>query len=126
MKQTVHRLAAAVTTADRELLEVLVVPDVEWLSAFAAISKQRPYHGYAGLEQYSREMREAFDAFEVTIDDVLVIGQTAVAVGNVRFRGAASGVDQTEPFGWIVHFEDDKVVSMRAFRNPEEVLAQVS
>jgi ketosteroid isomerase-like protein len=89
------------------------------------ISEGGAYHGHEGIHKYISDIAEAFDSFEVTLENVLAVGQVAVAVGRVSYRGKASGVEQTDQFGWVVRYREGKVVYLRAFRNPEAALGLV-
>lgn len=120
-----HRLAAAVGPRNLTALLEATDPAVEWHTALSVISSGGAYHGHEGVRQYVADLQEAFDRFDVTLEDVLAVGQVAVAVGRVSYRGKASGIEQTEQMGWAARFHEGRTVYLRAFRNPEQALEAV-
>ena len=123
--EVVHRIAEAVGQRDIATFLDLTDPAVEWHTSLSVISEGGAYHGHEGIRRYVRDLAEAFEGFEVTLDDVFALGDVAMAVGRVAYRGKASGVEQTEEFGWIFRFHEGQVIYLRAFRNPEQALAAV-
>jgi ketosteroid isomerase-like protein len=123
--ESVYELAAAVGTRDIDTLTRLTFPQVEWHTALSVISEGGAYHGHDGVRQYLADLEDAFEAFEVHLGDVLVVGSVAIAVGQVHYHGKASGVEQAENLGWVVRFRDDGITYVRAFRDPERVLDAV-
>jgi ketosteroid isomerase-like protein len=123
--EIIHRLAAAVGRRDTETLIQLTSPEVEWHTSLSVISEGGAYHGHDGVRRYVTDLEDAFKAFDAHIDDVLVVGDSAVAVGHVRYHGKASGVEQVQPLGWAVRFEGDRATYLRAFRDPEQALEAV-
>jgi len=120
--EVVYRIASAAGQGDVAPFLEVTDPAVEWHSALSAISEGGAYHGHEGVRHYVSDLEEAFHRFEVTVDDVLALGQVAVAVGRVSYRGKASGLEQTEQFGWVIRFHEGRIVYLRAFRDPEEAL----
>jgi ketosteroid isomerase-like protein len=123
--EVVYRMASAVGQRDVAAFLDVTDPAVEWHTSLSVISEGGAYHGHEGVHQYIRDLDEAFESFEVTLDDVFALGEVAMAVGRVDYRGKASGVEQTEQFGWIVRFHESQVIYLRAFRDPEQALAAV-
>ena len=123
--EIVHRLAAAAGARDVSTLVALTDPAVEWHSSVSVISEGGAYHGHEGVRQYVSDIADAFETFEALIDDVFTLGDVAIAVGRVSYRGYTSGVRQTEQFGWVVRFHEGQVIYLRAFRDPERALARV-
>ena len=89
------------------------------------ISAEGTYHGHEGVRQYVSDIDEAFEVFEVNLDDVLGVGDLVLGVGHITYCGKASGVRQTEQFGWLARFREGQATYLRAFRNPEQALAKV-
>ena len=123
--ETMHRIAAAVGARDVATFVEVTDPSVEWHTSLSVISAGGTYQGHAGVTQYVRDIADAFESFEVALDDVTAIGDVALALGQISYRGNASGVRQTEQFGWVARFRDSQIVYLRAFRDPEEALARV-
>jgi ketosteroid isomerase-like protein len=111
----------AVTRKDGRRLVELTTPDVEWHSFFA-IGKRRVYRGHDEIREYASDLADAWDVIEPRLDDVLVVGDVAVLVGWIHFRGRTSAVDAEEPAGWVFKFRDGRLAYFRAFRDPEGIL----
>jgi hypothetical protein len=56
------------------------------------------------------------------VDDALGVGDIAVLVGRIHYRGKGSGVESESSAGWILKFRNGKVLCFRAFREPEQAL----
>ena len=123
--EVVYGLAAAVGRRDLAFFMDVTDPAVEWHASVAVIAEGGAYHGHEGVRQYLSDIEEAFERFDATVEQALTVGQVVVAVGQVSYRGKASGVEQTEPFGWVIRFRKGQVVYLRAFRKPEGVFAAV-
>ena len=123
--QIVHRLMAALPTRDVATIVEASDPDIEWHSALAVISEAGAYRGPEGLRKWMIDVEEAFELFEVDLEGALDVGDLVLAVGHLTYRGKVSGVEQNDRFGWIFRFNEGKLVYLRAFRDPERVLAAV-
>jgi ketosteroid isomerase-like protein len=118
-----RRVFDAVTRRDVPRLISLTDPEVEWRSFFAELGQQGVYRGHDGIRQYLHDLDDAWEVLAPEVTDTLEIGDLAVLVGRLRYRGKTSGVDTEVPAGWIVRFRNDKVASLRAFQKPEEAFA---
>jgi ketosteroid isomerase-like protein len=70
-------------------------------------------------------MRDLGDAWEIVradVDDAIAVGNVAVLVGRIHYRGKGSGIETETAAGWMLKFRNGKVVRFRAFREPEEAL----
>jgi ketosteroid isomerase-like protein len=109
---------------DAERLVELSQPKVEWHSFFA-LSERGVYRGHDGTHRFMRDVTDAFDIAHAEVDDALGIGHIVVLVGRVHFRGKGSGADSTAAAGWVLTFRGGKLLSFRAFREPERALQAV-
>jgi ketosteroid isomerase-like protein len=109
---------------DASRLIALSDPEVEWHSFFA-LSEGGVYHGYDGTRRYMRDLDDAWEVGRAEVDDALGVGDIAVLVGRIHYRGKGSGVESASPAGWMLKFRDGKVVCFRAFREPEQALEAV-
>lgn len=113
--------------SSRDLARVIAGadPDVEWHSFFAELGQGGVYRGHAGTRQYLRDLAEACEIVRADIDDGVGVGDVALLVGRIHYRGKASGVETESPAGWMLRFRVGKVLRFRAFRNPEQALESV-
>lgn len=58
--------------------------------------------GHDGLRTFDRELREAFDNFETTVEELIDAGEHVVTVSRYRARGRASGVEIDGPLQFLV------------------------
>ena len=123
--EAVHELAEAVGRQDLPTFLRLTDPDVEWHTALAVIAQGEAYRGHAGLRQFVRDYSEAYDRYEVDLEDQLALDDLVIAAGLLRSVGKASGVEQVVHVGWLFKFRHGKVVYLRAFRDPKQALEAV-
>ena len=103
----------------------LMDPEVEWHSFFAELREGAVYRGHDGTRQYLSDLNDAWEIVRADVDDWLGVGDVAVLVGRIHYRGKASGVETESPAGWMFKFRQGRVVCFRAFREPEQALEAV-
>jgi ketosteroid isomerase-like protein len=108
----------------RDLTELLVLTDqeIEWRSFFALGEAGGVYRGHDGIRQYVSDLSDAWEIVRPEVDDGVEVGDVALLVGRVHYRGKASGVETASPAGWMFKFRNGKVLRCRAFSEPEEAL----
>lgn len=97
-------------------------PDVEWRSFFAELGEGGVYRGVDGMRRYVGDLAESWELVRAEVDDGIAVGDVAVLVGRIRYRGRGSGAEDATPAGWMLRFRGGKVIRFRAFREPEAVL----
>jgi ketosteroid isomerase-like protein len=112
----------AVARRDLPRLLALTDPEVEWRSFFALGEEGGVYRGHDAMQQYVSDLSDAWEIVRPEPDDGVAVGDVAVLVGRVHYRGKASGVETESAAGWMFKFRDGKVFRCRAFREPEEAL----
>jgi uncharacterized protein len=120
-----RQVMEALNQRDLSRLISLADPDVEWRSFFAIGESGGVYRGHDGTRQYMSDLGDAWEVGRTDVDDDLAVGDIAVLVGRIHYRGKASGVENETPAGWVLRFRDGKLVSFRAFRDPEQALEAV-
>jgi hypothetical protein len=116
---------AALSAADLPRMVELSDPEVEWHSFFAALGEGGVYRGHEGTAQYLRDLSEAWEIVRADVDDGVAVGDVAVVVGRIHYRGKGSGIETETDAGWMLRFRDGLLIRFRAFREPEEALADV-
>jgi ketosteroid isomerase-like protein len=119
-----RKVLDALGTRDPSRLIALSDPDVEWHSFFA-LSEGGVYRGHDGARRYMSDLDDAWEVGRAEVDDALGMGDVAVLVGRIHYRGKGSGVESASPAGWMFKFRDGKVLCFRAFREPEQALEAV-
>lgn len=114
----------ALAQRDVSRLVALADPEVEWRSFFAEVTlgEGGGYRGHAGIRQYVSDLNDAWEIVRADVDDGLAVGDIALLVGRIHYRGKASGVETASPAGWMFKFRDGKVLRFRAFREPQQAL----
>jgi ketosteroid isomerase-like protein len=101
-------------------------PEVEWVSQIVQ-SIEGSDTVYRGDGEMRRFWDEWHGLWDVTIDvtETLDLGDTVVALANVRARGEASGIDLERPIAYVFEFEDGLVRRARADFDQQEALDSV-
>jgi uncharacterized protein len=115
---------AVLNERDPDRLIELSDPDVEWHSFFS-LGVTGGYRGHDGIRRYMNELGDAFEVVGAEIDDGIGVDDTAVVVGSIHYRGKGSGVENSEPAGWMLKFREGKVLAFRPFRDPAAALETV-
>jgi ketosteroid isomerase-like protein len=115
----------ALSKGDFERLLAMCDPGVEWRSFFAELGEEGVYRGHDGMRQYGDDLADAWEFVRAEPDDGVAVGDVAVLVGHIRYRGKGSGAEARDPAGWVLAFRDGKVTRFRAFRDPEEALGAI-
>jgi ketosteroid isomerase-like protein len=110
---------------DLSRLIALTDPEVEWHSFFAELGDGGVYRGHDGTRQYMRDLDDAWEIVRADVDDTLGVGDVAVLIGRMHYRGLSSGIETETPAGWMLKFRHGRVVCFRAFREPEQALEAV-
>ncbi len=78
-------------------------PAVELESPFSLLNGE-PYRGYAGIEQWMRDVDEQFSQWQVEVDDLRAAGDAVVVIGTTHARGRASEIDVDLPLAFVADF----------------------
>ena len=119
-----REVLATLGRRDAERLVALSDPEIEWHSFFA-LSEGGVYRGHKGTRRYMSDLSDAWEVARADVDDALGIGDFAVLVGRIHFRGRGSGVESQTPTGWMLKFRNGKLLRFRAFREPAHALEAV-
>ncbi len=72
------------------------------------------------MSQATVELAQVMDA--LSRRDLSRVGDVAVLVGRLHYRGKGSGVESDSAAGWMLKFRDRSLLCFRAFQEPEQVL----
>jgi ketosteroid isomerase-like protein len=120
-----RRLMDALSKHELDAMLDLSHPSVEWHSFFAALGhgSDGVYRGHEGTRQYVRDLDDAWDAVWAEVDDGVAVGEVALLVGRIHFRGKESGVETESATGWVLRFSGGKLIRFDAFRDPDQAIA---
>ena len=120
-----HQVMEALSQQDLSRLIALADPEVEWHSFFAQLGEGGVYRGHDGTREYMRDLGDAWEIVRADVDEAIAVGDVAVLVGRIHYRGKGSGIETETAAGWMLKFRDAKVTCFRAFREPELGLQRV-
>jgi ketosteroid isomerase-like protein len=120
-----EKVMEALSRRDLTRLIAFADPEVEWHSFFAELGQGGVYQGHEGTRQYLSDLDDAWEIVRADIDDGVGVGDVALLVGHIHYRGKASGIETESAAGWMLKFRQGKVVCFRAFREPEQALETV-
>jgi ketosteroid isomerase-like protein len=118
----VGQIIDAVGGRDVSRLIELTDPDVEWRSFLAELMGGGVYRGHDGIRQYVKDLDDAWEIFEIYMDDGIEVGQMVLMLGRIRYRGRESKVETESSAGWLIKLREGRMVFVRALRDPEAVL----
>jgi uncharacterized protein len=104
----------------------LTHPEIEWVSELAAHfeGSGAAFRGRDGMRRYWDEWHALWDvAIELT--DVRDLGETVIAIAQVRARGEVSGVGLEQPIAYVIEFEDGLARRARSYFDTREALEAV-
>ena len=100
-------------------------PAIELESPLSSVVGE-PYRGYAGMEQWRRDVDEQFAEWCMSLDDLREVGNQVVAIGTVNGRGRASGIALEFRSAIVVQFgSDHRITRARIYPDVNEALKAV-
>jgi ketosteroid isomerase-like protein len=122
--ETFKRGSDAVNRRDIETVLAVLDPEVELHPAMAALlgGQATTYRGHEGIREWLRDQDEAFSESRIDYSEIRDLGERVVAIGHLRVRGRASGVQVESPAAWVVTFRNGRMIDLRAFLEPKDAL----
>jgi ketosteroid isomerase-like protein len=81
------------------------------------------YRGYDEIHRWMAEIDEQFERWDVSVDESRELPDGSVLMlGQVNFRGRASGVEFDQPIGWLLRFSGDRISEMRNFSDHQRAI----
>jgi hypothetical protein len=111
--EVVRALAEHWNAGVRSVLTEYLDPAVELETPFSSVAGT-PYRGFAGIEQWLRDIDEQFSEWQSRHDDVREVGHTVIVIGSVHARGRASGIEFDLPYALVADFgSDHRIIRVR-------------
>jgi uncharacterized protein len=107
---------------ERALDRDLLTDDAEWVNPDDAVEPGTR----RGADSFLEAIASVFEGWEESIfeiERVIERGDDVIALGELRTRGRATGIESTYSHGEIWTFTDGKVARMRWFNTHAETLA---
>ncbi len=98
-------------------------PDIEWFSDIARQMEgsDSVSRGPAAMRRYWDEWHSIWD-LTVEVGEIRDLGDTILALGRLRTRGDASGIDLERPVAYIYEFEGGLARKVRSYLDPRDAL----
>jgi ketosteroid isomerase-like protein len=121
-----HWFAAGITAAatrDASPLRDLMDPEFEFAPHITGGHEGVEFRGFEGLLSFIRVQAETWDGLRAELSEMRANGDVVVALGTIRARGRASGVDVEEPTVWLCRIRGGRVLRLEAHaaRDPAQV-----
>jgi ketosteroid isomerase-like protein len=107
--------------ARRKLGPHFLAERVEWVNPHDAV-EPGIRQGADGFNAAIKSVFDAWDDVRFETERVIDSGDEVVALGQVRGRGRAAGIEVARPHGQIWTFRDGRVIQMRWFHSHSEAL----
>jgi ketosteroid isomerase-like protein len=125
--EIVRRIFEAVERRDRKTILALYDPQMEARAEPGTladrIGQRRVLRGHEGLREFDRELRQAFESFETTCEELIDSGSQIFSASRYTARGRGSGIEVEGPlqFGvWTIR--DGRVVRVLWFSDRTQAL----
>jgi len=109
--------------ATGDFREEIFHPDFVWdMSTFRDWPERQTYAGLEGAREFMRDWWEAWEDWELEIEELLDAGESVVAILRQRGRSKATGLPTDMHFAMVWEFRGGKQVRMRMYASPDEAL----
>jgi ketosteroid isomerase-like protein len=103
----------------REIDPELVTADPVLYSAMTG----NTYRGQEALLIWMAEIDDQFDSWELSTEEVRSVDPALLMVlGQVHFRGRASGVEFDQPVGWLIRFDGGRIAELRTYSSHDAAI----
>jgi ketosteroid isomerase-like protein len=100
-----------------------VDPEFVWdMSTFRGWPGRQEYHGVEGARQFLREWLEAWDDWELRVEELHDAGEQIVAILRQRGRSKAMGVPVDMTFAQVFTLSNGKQVRAQMYAEPSVAL----
>ena len=100
-------------------------PDLVWDVSNLGWPEQQVYHGAEGAMQFLADWADAWDDWEMEVEEYIDAGERVVVIVNQRGRSTASGIPVEMRFAQVWTLRDGQGIRMQMYANPAEALAAV-
>jgi ketosteroid isomerase-like protein len=118
----VRRALEAFPRGDVEEMLTYMDPEGEWHSAIVGGAEGNVYRGHEGFRRWYADSFESFEEIEGEWSEFRDLGDRVLALGQVRARGRASGVELDSPMGWVFTLRRGRVIKAEGFLSRAEAL----
>ena len=102
--------------------EVRARTDLVWDVSRLGWPDQQIYSGVEGAMQFMAEWADAWDGWELEVEDYLDAGERVVVIINQRGRSKATGIPVDMRFAQVWTLREGRAIRMEMYASPEEAL----
>jgi ketosteroid isomerase-like protein len=109
---------------DMESFLETLAPEVEWHPGLAALleGEATVYRGREEVRELLQGYWQAFADLRFEASEIRDLGDRILAVGQMRGRGAESGVEIESPWAYLIQVRNGKATHVRTYLDPKEAL----
>jgi ketosteroid isomerase-like protein len=105
--------------------ELRAPADLVWDVSRLGWPDQQIYTGLEGAMQFNAEWADAWDGWELEVEDYLDAGERVVVIINQRGRAKATGIPVDMRFAQVWSFRDGQAIRMQMYASVDEALEAV-
>jgi ketosteroid isomerase-like protein len=105
--------------------EIRAHADLVWDVSNLGWPDRQIYPGAEGADQFLAEWADAWDDWELEVEDYFDAGERVVAIVNQRGRSKATGVPVDMRFAQVWTFRDGQAIRMQMYASVDEALEAV-
>jgi ketosteroid isomerase-like protein len=105
--------------------EIRAHPDLVWDVSRLGWPDQQIYAGPEGANQFNAEWADAWDDWELEVEDFIDAGEDVVAIVNQRGRSKATGIPVEMRFAQVWTLRDGRAIRMQMYASTEEAVRSV-
>ena len=99
--------------------------DLVWDVSNLGWPDQQIYSGVEGAMQFNAEWADAWDDWELEVEEYLEAGERVVVIINQRGRSKATGIPVDMRFAQVWTLRNGQAIRMQMYARPEEALEAV-
>ena len=105
--------------------EIRAHADLVWDVSRLGWPDQQIYSGVEGAMQFNAEWADAWDGWELEVEDYLDAGERVVVIVNQRGRSKATGIPVDMRFAQVWTLRDGLAIRMQMYASVDEALEAV-
>jgi ketosteroid isomerase-like protein len=105
--------------------EIRAHSDLVWDVSKLGWPDQQIYYGPEGANQFNAQWADAWDGWELEVEEYIDAGERVVVIVNQRGRSKVTGIPVDMRFAQVWSFRDGRAIRMQMYANVDEALEAV-
>jgi ketosteroid isomerase-like protein len=120
--QRSYEMLAAYAQGDEDTLRAFIAPDGEVYGAPGLVNSGT-YRGYEGFRQWIDQWTEAWSEERFELGEFVEVDESVLVVpAHVTARGASSGLEIDNVFGWLYEWRDGVATRFHVYVTVEDAM----